>query len=139
MNHVFRDREAGFRRCTAELSKEKGLLVYFWGNGIHVDWLRAFDDYRTLDGLNLYPVGWLQSSPHAETWRTRYSLADPIRDLVDRADLALAPSEALPWELYRTYMMKKYGLDVAARKVVDGMGCRVYRVVTDKSKIKDRK
>jgi hypothetical protein len=137
MDRIFREREAGFRKAVAPLAERKDLLIVYWGNGIHTDWIRAFDDYRSLEGLNLYPVFWLASSPHAKAMRERFRLTDPVRDLVDRPDVLLAPSDILPWDLYREYMQVKYGMVVEARKVVDGMGCRVYRVVTDRSKAKD--
>ena len=139
MDGVFRDREAGFRQALKDLPKGRDRLLVFWGNGIHVDWVRAFDDQEEFKELNLYPVFWLQTSPHAEAMRKRFGLEDPVRDLVDRPDVSLAPSDLLSWDFYQCYMKDKHGKDVTAVKVSEGMGCKVYRVVTDKSKIQNRK
>lgn len=84
-----RSRNESLRQSLEELQPRPDRLVVAWGLGFPYEWILPFEDWRYLNGLRLYPLGWLQRSPVSESTLRAFAVPDLYRALYERVDVFL--------------------------------------------------
>lgn len=100
------------RQSIRELAPRPDQLMVAWGLGFPYEWILPLQDWRYLDGLRLYPLGWLQRSPVSEGTLRAFAVGDLYRALYERSDVFLMGNHPRGTHLLQVFGEEHRGIRV---------------------------
>jgi hypothetical protein len=126
-NRANRAKEKALIASMTSLSPSPSRLYFVWNDGLPFEAVSVFGDWDIFKNFHVIWLSWGQSIPPEMELLSRFRIADPLKDMVNREDVQFI-YDAEHSGVYEKFMETDKGMFVSPRRVFSGGLFDVYRI-----------